>query len=589
MATHVGDPSLERSFRGHRDTVTSVCFNPNMRQLVSGGMDSVVMCWNFKVQQRAFRFVGHKGPVFCVASSPTGNLIASGSRDKCVRLWLPTVRGECTVIKSHTGAVRSVDFSPDGQHLLSASDDKTIKVWSIPAQRFRFSLSGHANWVRTAKFSPDGRLVVSGGDDKTVKLWDIDQHGCVHSFQEHSAMVTGALFHPNGTCVASCSADRSIKVWDIRTYQLLQHYSAHGDAVTSLQFHPSGNFLLSSSADSTVKVWDLLEGRLVYTIHGHEGDVCASSFSPTGEYFASAGADMQVQVWRSNFDQSRELRSAAGLSTPPGASSSLTDGGATSRPSGPATWAGPTVTAAERRPATADAATRAAAARSSGPRFQVPSDDTLGGNAPTRSSAFASAGAPKSPRASVAGYQGAMGGYPGATAGWQSSSGPTMRASSPRGAPVSASTPDSLYTPTRGRSPASSPGRTGLIPQAAVLIDGSADYGIQIGKAAPPKPVGVLQHPPRNSASWEPPEDSLGVPQSAEFSAGQLPEQLASTLDHVVGQLDLLAQTVAILDQRLTLNEDQNRRIESLLKQLVPQHTVPQGTLPLEREQNASF
>ena len=54
------DPTLERSFRGHRDAVTSVCFNPNMKQLVSGSLDNCVMVWNFKPQLRAFRFTGHK-------------------------------------------------------------------------------------------------------------------------------------------------------------------------------------------------------------------------------------------------------------------------------------------------------------------------------------------------------------------------------------------------------------------------------------------------------------------------------------------------------------------------------------------------
>ena len=29
------DPTLERHFKGHRDTVTSVDFNPNMKQLGS--------------------------------------------------------------------------------------------------------------------------------------------------------------------------------------------------------------------------------------------------------------------------------------------------------------------------------------------------------------------------------------------------------------------------------------------------------------------------------------------------------------------------------------------------------------------------
>jgi centriolar protein POC1 len=54
------DPSLERSFRGHKDAVTSVAFNSNLKQLVSGSLDSYVMVWNFKPQLRAYRFAGHK-------------------------------------------------------------------------------------------------------------------------------------------------------------------------------------------------------------------------------------------------------------------------------------------------------------------------------------------------------------------------------------------------------------------------------------------------------------------------------------------------------------------------------------------------
>ncbi len=54
------DPGLERHFKGHRDTVTSVTFSPNMKQLATGSMDSCLMIWHFKPQSRAYRFVGHK-------------------------------------------------------------------------------------------------------------------------------------------------------------------------------------------------------------------------------------------------------------------------------------------------------------------------------------------------------------------------------------------------------------------------------------------------------------------------------------------------------------------------------------------------
>jgi centriolar protein POC1 len=54
------DPSLERTFRGHRSYITSASFSPKMKQLASGSGDNCIMLWNFKPQLRAFRFIGHK-------------------------------------------------------------------------------------------------------------------------------------------------------------------------------------------------------------------------------------------------------------------------------------------------------------------------------------------------------------------------------------------------------------------------------------------------------------------------------------------------------------------------------------------------
>ena len=53
------DPTLERSFRGHRAAVRGVSFNPNMKQVASASDDHIVTVWNFKPDLRAFRFVGH--------------------------------------------------------------------------------------------------------------------------------------------------------------------------------------------------------------------------------------------------------------------------------------------------------------------------------------------------------------------------------------------------------------------------------------------------------------------------------------------------------------------------------------------------
>jgi centriolar protein POC1 len=77
----LADPALKRSFKGHKESVNSVAFNPNMKQVVSGSSDGTVMLWNFRAMMRPYRFVGHKGPVYSVAVSPNGQTIVSGSAD----------------------------------------------------------------------------------------------------------------------------------------------------------------------------------------------------------------------------------------------------------------------------------------------------------------------------------------------------------------------------------------------------------------------------------------------------------------------------------------------------------------------------
>jgi WD40 repeat protein len=56
----LSNPKLERTFKGHKNYVTSVSFSPTQRQLASGGGDYSIMMWNFRPQLRAFRYLGHK-------------------------------------------------------------------------------------------------------------------------------------------------------------------------------------------------------------------------------------------------------------------------------------------------------------------------------------------------------------------------------------------------------------------------------------------------------------------------------------------------------------------------------------------------
>ncbi|MES1914144.1 MAG: hypothetical protein MHM6MM_006264 [Cercozoa sp. M6MM] len=319
------EPKLQRSFRGHSQAARCVSFNPNLKQIASGGDDGLVMVWNFKPSLRAFKFNGHTAPVTAVQytdyawrgsserASADQVLLASASRDGEIRLWQPRVTGKSRVVRAHLSPINDLDVhsaTTGGElHLCTASDDKTVKLWTAASDggggelRFRRTLRGHTHWVSSAALSPDTLLALSGAHDKTVKLWDAHNAQCVQTFRQHDAPVRCVRFHPDGSLVAACGDDGSVKVWDVRSGKLLQHYDAHTGSVNGIAFHASGAFLLSVGDDSAIKAWDLAEGRLLYTIEAHTDAVRGAAFSPHGDYFATAGQDKLVLVWQTCFDR----------------------------------------------------------------------------------------------------------------------------------------------------------------------------------------------------------------------------------------------------------------------------------------------
>lgn len=325
-----GDPQLERAFRGHDDTVTSLVFHPDGKNLISGSLDATVTMWPFssgKEEARAdrrhyqdatgeedvaMRFKGHTGPVTSVAVSPNGNLAASGSEDQSVRLWLldeDSVPGQCSRFKAHNGAVRSVDFSEDGSALLTASDDMSLKVWSVPRAQLVQTLTGHTAEVKTAKLSKDSRLAASGGKviDETIKIWDVVHGECINTFYHHLLDVNSVAWLSHSMLVSG-SDDKSIKLWDLRsrTGVVQQFVDAHEGGVTCVNFHPSGHFVLSSGTDNALKVWDLRRADLFYSMKAHEAATTAVAFSQNGDKFASGSADDQILLWKTNFDSQRQ-------------------------------------------------------------------------------------------------------------------------------------------------------------------------------------------------------------------------------------------------------------------------------------------
>ena len=47
------DPELIHNFKGHKDTITGLHFNPSQKQVASSSLDGSVMLWNWNTDKKA--------------------------------------------------------------------------------------------------------------------------------------------------------------------------------------------------------------------------------------------------------------------------------------------------------------------------------------------------------------------------------------------------------------------------------------------------------------------------------------------------------------------------------------------------------
>ncbi|MBD2663046.1 peptidase C14, caspase catalytic subunit p20 [Richelia sinica FACHB-800] len=290
-------------FFGHTDYVTSVAFNHDGTQLVSGSFDNTIRLWDAKTGQAIAKpLSGHTSSVNSVAFSPDGTMVVSGSNDKTLRLWdVNTGETLGQPLSGHTHYVTSVAFNHDGTQVVSGSADKTVRLWDVnTGETLGQPLSGHTDYVTSAAFNHDGTQVISGSFDQTLRLWDASSgEGIGQPFSGHTSYVNAIACSPDGAMVVSGSNDKTLRLWHVSTGETLgQPFSGHTDYVTSVAFNHNGSRIATGSWDQTVRLWNVNTGEAIgQPFIGHTDAVYSVAFSPDGTLVISSSNDKTLRLW----------------------------------------------------------------------------------------------------------------------------------------------------------------------------------------------------------------------------------------------------------------------------------------------------
>jgi WD40 repeat protein/serine/threonine protein kinase len=266
-----------RNFMGHKGRVFSVCFSADgqlalsgsangaftMRDLVNG--DDTLKLWDIATGECLRTFTGHTDCVTSVCFNAGGQLALSGSHDNTLKLW-DVVTGECLHTMGHADCVTSVCFTTDGRLALSGSWDKTLKLWDMKTGKCLQTFIDDIGKVFSVCLNADGRFALSGSYNNTLKIWDVVTGKCLRTFGNQWALddtnnMTSVCLSADGRFALSGSYDNTLKVWDVVTGKCLRTLVESINrvdymCVNSVCLSADGRFALSGGDGRTLKLWE---------------------------------------------------------------------------------------------------------------------------------------------------------------------------------------------------------------------------------------------------------------------------------------------------------------------------------------------
>nr|XP_046249651.1 POC1 centriolar protein homolog B isoform X1 [Scatophagus argus] len=241
-------------------------------------------------------FKEHKGAVTCTDFSPNRKQLASGSVDKSLMIWNLAPKARAFRFVGHQDIITGAQFSPSGNLVATSSKDRTVRLWTPTIKGESTVFKAHTAAVRSVSFSHDGQRLVTASDDKSVKVWSVHRQCFVYSLNQHTNWVRCARFSPDGRLVASCGDDRTVRLWDTSTKHCINCFTDYGGSATCVDFNSSGTCIASSGADSSLKIWDLRTNKLIQHYQVHSAGINSFSFHPSNNYLISGSSDSTVKI-----------------------------------------------------------------------------------------------------------------------------------------------------------------------------------------------------------------------------------------------------------------------------------------------------
>jgi WD40 repeat protein len=263
-----------RTLKGHTDQVWSAAISHNNKFIASGSMDRTFIIWDVETGEKIHQvqispyYVDIKGiipeldrklqnSIYSVRFSPNGKQLAIASADKLVRIWdmeksvfIDTLDGQ------HSTNWMWCRYSPDGNYLITGSSgsshEKGVKViWETEtySQVSRIAMSG------SILFTENNELGIYAGSN-SMNYYNLSDGSFVSNktFPNFNGYFN---MSPDKKYIVSCNEDSYIIIRNIDTQKIVWTYKNEKLEIHSAHFSPDGKYLIAGTPESDILVWKM--------------------------------------------------------------------------------------------------------------------------------------------------------------------------------------------------------------------------------------------------------------------------------------------------------------------------------------------
>ena len=166
----LSNQNLRNRIEAHNDEIKDIKISNKGKLFASASADATVKIWNYQGVEIAS--LEHPESVTSIQFNIDDTELLTGSKDGKLRFWNLETKEISKIFKGHEKEIVDIQFSPDRTKIASIGKDKILNIWNLSQNKVIKSQKNETDII-AIRFSPNGKLIASLTASGGIFIWDL--------------------------------------------------------------------------------------------------------------------------------------------------------------------------------------------------------------------------------------------------------------------------------------------------------------------------------------------------------------------------------------------------------------------------------